>query len=130
VVDRAYLESIRKIVQKVHAEEQNAIKHLQKPLEMVKIGKVEHRIVQNTKDTGIDIEGYEHEISNYFIRHVLKSHGDHKKEAARGNLPIEDKDFEQIPAIIEHPDYAIFGAKRNGENRLIYIKIIENGTML
>jgi hypothetical protein len=42
-------------------------------LEKVKIGKAAPWIVQNAKDAGIDIDGYEHEISNYFIRHVINS---------------------------------------------------------
>jgi hypothetical protein len=125
-----YLKSVKKIVQKIRAEEQRGLKRPQEPLEKVSIGKVEYWIVQNVKDMGINIEGYEHEISNYFIRHVLKSHGDEKKESSRGNLPIEDEDFEEIPTIIEHPDFTIFGAKRNNEDRIIYIKNMKNGAML
>jgi hypothetical protein len=124
-----YLESVKKIAQKIHIEEQNGIRRPQERLEKIKIGKVEPWIVQNAKDVGLNIEGYEHEISNYFIRHVLKNHGDEKKEAARGNMPIRDEDFGGIPAIIKKPDYTIFGTKRNDEDRIIYVKNLPDGTM-
>jgi hypothetical protein len=125
-----YLQFVRNIVQKIQTEEQDGVKRPQEPLEKVKIGKAEPWTVQNAGEVGLNIEGYEHEISNYFIRHVLKNHGDDKKEAARGNLPICNNDFGRIPSIIKKPDYAIFGAKRNKEDRIIYAKNLEDGTML
>ncbi|GHU10505.1 hypothetical protein FACS1894151_09920 [Spirochaetia bacterium] len=125
-----YLLSVQRIIKKIHFEEEAGIKRPQDPLEKVSIGKVMPWIVEYAKETGMHIEGYEHEISNYFIRHVIKSHGNGEKEASRGNLPIVDEDFENIPSIIDRPDYAIFGAKRNNEDRIIYVKSIDNGTML
>jgi hypothetical protein len=103
-----YTKSVRKITRKVHEEAASGEKQPQEPLEKFKIGKAAPWIVQNAKDAGIDIDGYEHEVSNYFIRHVIKSHGDEKTEKSRGNLPVLDDDFERIPAIIESPDYTIF----------------------
>jgi hypothetical protein len=50
---------------------------------------------------------------------VIKNHENEKTEASRGNVPIKDEDFEHIPEIIEHPDFVIFGAKRNNEDRII-----------
>jgi hypothetical protein len=125
-----YTKSVRKITRKVHEEAASGKKRPQEPLEKVKIGKAAPWIVQNAKDVGIDIDGYEHEVSNYFIRHVIKNHGDEKTEKNRGNLPVLDDDFERIPTIIESPDYTIFGAKRSNENRIIYIKSLDSGTML
>jgi hypothetical protein len=130
VANETYLQSIKNIVQKIHTEGQGSIKRSQEPLEKVKIGKVEPWLAQNASEVGLNIDGYEHEISNYFIRHVLKNHGDEKKEAARGNLPIRGDDFDRIPSMIKKPDYAIFGAKRHNEDRVIYVKHLENGTML
>jgi hypothetical protein len=130
VVNENYLQSVKNLVQKIRAEEQDGIKSPQEPLEKVTIGKVEPWVVQNASEVGLKIEGYEHEISNYFIRHVLKTHGDEKKETARGNMPIHGDDFDRIPSIIKNPDYAVFGAKRNKEDRIIYAKNLEDGTML
>ena len=124
-----YEQFVEKILQIIHLENQEGKKHPQQSLEKIKIGKVKSWIIEKAKDMGIDIEGYYHEISNYFIRHVLKSHGDEKKEIGRGNLPISDNDFMQIPVILEHPDFVIIGAKRNSQDRIIYVKYMEDGTM-
>ncbi|GHU02314.1 hypothetical protein FACS1894147_03930 [Spirochaetia bacterium] len=125
-----YKQSVRKIAEKIHEEALSGEKRPQEPLQKVKIGKVAPWIVKNAMEVGIDINGYEHEVSNYFIQHVIKNHANAKKEENRGNLPITDEDFEKIPLIIEKPDYAIFGAKRNNEDRIIYVKGLNNGTML
>jgi hypothetical protein len=125
-----YNDSVNRIFQQVWTEEQTGMKKPQEPLEKVKIGRVDPWIVESAKEVGLDVEGYEHEISNYFIRHVMKNHGNAKKEASRGNLPIQEQDFEHIPVLIEHPTYTIFGAKRNNEDRIIYIQAQANGTML
>jgi hypothetical protein len=130
VVNENYVQSVKNIVQKLHIEGQSGIKRPLEPLEKVKIGKVEPWTVQNAGEVGLHIEGYEHEISNYFIRHVLKNHGNEKKETARGNVPIHNDDFNRIPSIVTKPDYAIFGAKRHDEDRIIYVKHLEDGTML
>jgi hypothetical protein len=125
-----YKETVQGIVKRIRSEESEGISRPQEPLEKIKLGAVSPWIVENARDVGLNIDGYGHEISNYFIRHVIKSHGNTQKEASRGNLPIQDDDFQKIPAIIEKPDHIILGAKRNNEDRIIYVKILEDGTML
>jgi hypothetical protein len=129
-VIRNYKEAVQDIVKRIRLEEAKGETKSQEPLKKVKLGAVSPWIVENARDVGLNIDGYEHEISNYFIRHVIKNHGDTKKEASRGNLPVQDEDFQKIPAIIERADYIIFGAKRNNGDRIIYAKNLENGTML
>jgi hypothetical protein len=106
------------------------LKRPQEPLEKIKIREVSRWLADNIKQVGIDIEGYEHEISNYFIRHVIKNHGNEKKEASRGNISVRDEDFEKIPEIIDCPDYVVLGAKRNNNDRIIYIKHGTDSTAL
>jgi hypothetical protein len=125
-----YIESVRNIVKKIRMEEQQGTKRPQEPLEKVFIKQVDPWMVKNAKDVSIDIEGYGHEISNYFIRHVIKSHGNEKTELDRGNVPVIDTDFEKIPEIIESPDYVIFGGKRKGIEKIIYVKYAEKKTVL
>jgi hypothetical protein len=129
-VVKSYEEAVQDIINRIRVEEEKGISHPQEPLIKVELGAVSPWIVENARDVGLCIDGYRHEISNYFIRHVLKNHGDEKKEAARGNLSIQGDDFDRIPSIIKKPDYAIFGAKRNKESRIIYAKSFEEGTML
>lgn len=124
-----YINSIKMIIQKFHTEAKKVCRS-QDPLEKIKIKQVDPWTIENTKKLGIDIEGYEHEISNYFIYHVIKNHGNEKTELTRGNVPITDEDLERIPEIIGHPDFVIFGARRNNEDRIIYVKYTANGTIL
>ena len=124
-----YIQFVKDILQGIFIENQEGKKYPQEPLKKMKIGKVKSNIIKNAKDIGIDIEGYHHEISNYFIRHVLNSHGEEKKETSRGNISIANEDFLQIPVIIDSPDCIIFGARRNNEDRIIYIKHLEIGTL-
>jgi hypothetical protein len=121
----AYINSVKRIIKKVHSE----VHRSQDPLEKIKIRHVDPWTVENAQKAGVNIEGYKHEISNYFIHHVIKNHGNEKSELIRGNVPIKDDDFEKIPEIIDHPDWVIFGAKRNNEDRIIYVKHTENGTV-
>jgi hypothetical protein len=125
-----YSKSVKNILERIHLEEKQGIKHPQEPLEKIPIKKVDPWIVRNAKDVGIDIDGYIHEISNYFIRHVLKAHGDEKTELDRGNFPIKDTDLEKIPEMIAKPDYVVFGGKRKGIEKIIYVKYAERGTAL
>jgi hypothetical protein len=130
VIDINYYSSVKNIVQRICLERQNGIKKPQETLEKIRIDKVDSWIIKKAKESGLSIDGYEHEISYYFIRHVLEKHGDEKKESSRGNLAITSGDLEQIPIIIKKPDYVIFGAKRYKQDRIIYVKMLENGTLL
>jgi hypothetical protein len=129
-IEQNYSSAVKRIVKKVELENRNGDKHPQEPLEKILIGEAEPWIVQNARAAGLNIEGYKHEISNYFIRHVINTHGDPQKELERGNLPVHESDFEEIPMIIEQPTYIVFGAKRNGEDRIIYAKNQQDGTTI
>jgi hypothetical protein len=131
VSDKSYSDSVKRIVEKIRREERAGTAKPQEPLLKIPIAKVDQWLIKNANELGIDLHDYEHEISNYFIRHVIKNHGDEKREISRGNLPVTDDDFQRIPDIIEHPDYIIIGAKRNNEDRVIYVKNNEeSGTTL
>jgi hypothetical protein len=115
-----YLKSIKNILERIHLEERQGVKRPQEPLEKIPVKKVDPWIVKNAGDIGIHIDGYTHEISNYFIRHVLKTHGDEKTELDRGNLPIRDVDLERIPEMIASPDYVVLGGKKKGIEKILY----------
>jgi hypothetical protein len=119
---KSYSDFVKTIVEQIHGEEKTGNKKPQEPLIKIVIGKVDNWLIKKADEQGVDIHGYVHEISNYFIRHVIRNHGNAKREIARGNLPVMDDDFQHIPAIIEHPDYIIIGAKRNNAERIIYVK--------
>jgi hypothetical protein len=124
-----YNKFLENILQGIYNENQEGKIHPQEPQKKMKIGPVKLFVIENARDIGLDIEGYHHEITNYFIRHVLNSHGEEKKETSRGNIPIGNEDFLLIPAIIGSPDYIVFGARRNSKDRIIYIKHLGIGTL-
>lgn len=94
------------------------------------IGKAAEWLVEHAKETGIDIKDFEHEISNYFQNHVLKEHGNPEREKARGQIAINEDDFEKIAGIVKNPDYAMIGAKRDGKDILFYVKKMDDGTTI
>lgn len=55
--------------------------------------------------------GYRHGLSRHGIRHMLKSHGDSAKEAARGQIAITRDDIKRIPEIIANSHHAQHAGK-------------------
>jgi hypothetical protein len=94
------------------------------------VGKAAEWLVEHAKEVQIDIDGFEHEISNYFLNHVLKEHGNPEREKARGQIAINEDDFEKIAGIVENPDHAMIGAKRNGKDVLYFVKKMDDGTTI
>jgi len=101
-----------------------------KPFEKESIGKAAEWLINNAIEVGIDIEGFEHEITNYFINHVLNRHGDPDIEKSLRQIVVKEEDFNSIADIVKNPDYAIIGAKRNGEDVLFYAKRMEDGSTI
>jgi len=94
------------------------------------VGKAAEWLVDHAKEAQINIDGFEHEISNYFQNHVLKEHGNPEREKARGQIAINEDDFEKIAGIVENPDHAMIGAKRNGKDVLYFVKKMDDGTII
>ena len=94
------------------------------------LAEVDNEIIKKLKDFGINANGYRHRITSDFKKHVIKQHGNEKSEKARGQLAIKEKDFELIPTVIEKSDYRIFGVKRDGKDRIIYVKNMNNGSWI
>jgi hypothetical protein len=78
----------------------------------------------------LDIDGFEHEITDEFVAHAIKNHGNEKIEKIRGQIALKESDFGNIPEIVKKPDIAIVGAKRKNENMVIYAKEMQDGTTL
>lgn len=60
--------------------------------------------------------GYSHVIDGFAVRHTLKTHGDARGEAARGQLPVTEADFQYIPEVVRQYD-TVFNAGKNGVGR-------------
>jgi hypothetical protein len=98
--------------------------------EKVIVAKVAKWLVEQVKTVGLDIDGFNHEITNDFKNHVLKEHGDSEKEKLHGQIAINNDDFDKIAEIVTTPDLAMIGAKRNGQDVLYYIKKMKDGTTI
>jgi hypothetical protein len=94
------------------------------------LGKAVKWLVNHAKEIGIDIDSFEHEITDYFKSHVLKEHGDPEKEKLKGQIAINEDDFEKIADIVENPNLAMIGAKRDGKDIFYYVKKMDDGTTL
>lgn len=79
----------------------------------------------------IDIAGFTHSADMYSMRHLLKTHGDAKSEAKRGQLAITEKDVASIPDVVSNPDTVVYGGKsRVGRDTIASIKQLDDGTVL
>jgi hypothetical protein len=96
----------------------------------IPVGKVEKWLVDEAKEVGLDIDGFEHEITNEFVNHVMNNHGDKKIETAIGQIAVKEDDFKKIPEIVKKPDMAIVGAKREDKTMVIYAKEMLDRTTL
>jgi hypothetical protein len=92
------------------------------------VGKAEKWLVDSAKDVGIDIAGFDHEITSDFVGHAIKRHTDEAKERENGQIPLTNADFEKLPEVVSKPDFAIVGAKRRSQNILAYARKFEDGT--
>ncbi|WP_395010405.1 LPD38 domain-containing protein, partial [Undibacterium sp.] len=98
---------------------------------VVKLMPVSNDAVQEALSNGLDISGYSHAIDGSSVAHVLNKHGNEKKENARGQIAIADKDFLIIPQIVNNPDYVVYGLKNNiGRDVIAYLRKDKDGSLL
>jgi phage-Barnase-EndoU-ColicinE5/D-RelE like nuclease3 len=76
--------------------------------------------------TGFSLEGYERIVDKSAINHVLKVHGNEKKEALKGQIAVVEKDFENLPEIIKSQNVIFSGKNKQGKNCLLYEAKIGN----
>jgi hypothetical protein len=96
-------------------------------LEITEIGKPEQWLVKAAAEIGLDISGLTHQVTDSFVTHVIRQHGDEKSERARGQIAVTQADIAKIPDIVRKPDYAVIGIKRNNETINAYAKRYGNG---
>ena len=76
-------------------------------------------------DTGIDVAGFTHVLDRSGVRHAIKQHGDPKREAARGQLPVTEADFALLPEVLANPDtIENAGKTKQGRDAIRYSKAI------
>jgi len=101
-----------------------------KPFEKKVIGKPERWLIEAAKTAGLDISALAHEVTNYFIDHSIKRHGNAETERNQGQMPVTIADFNLIPDIVKTPDCAIINVKRNRDILIAYSKKIGMDTVM
>ena len=101
-----------------------------KPFERKAIGKPERWLVEAAKTAGLDISGLAHEVTNYFIDHSVKRHGNAETERRQGQISVTVADMDLIPDIVKKPDCAIINIRRNRDVLIAYSKKIEGDTVI
>lgn len=87
-------------------------------------------IVKLAAETGLNIKGFKHKTTEDFERHVIKKHGNEKIENARGQIAVTEQDLKNIDDVMNNPDIAVAGVKKNGKDRIILVKNNEHGSVL
>lgn len=81
----------------------------------VDLGPVQPWLIGEARRRGLDISGYVHTMDTDAVRHILKHHGDQKREASRGQVAVTEADLEALPATLNSATDAVFGlVTRNG----------------
>lgn len=94
------------------------------------IGKVSTRLNEKAKAKGFDLSDFNHDIDVSGTRHTFKEHGTEKTEIPRGQIPINDDDFNNIPEVIYNYDEVSFtGKNKTGLETITYKKRMPDNTI-
>jgi len=99
-------------------------------LEKTIIGRPEQWLIEAAETVGLDISGLVHEVTNYFVNHSIKRHGNKRTENAQGQVPVIPVDFSRIPDIVKNPDCTIINIRHNEEILIAYSKKFEDSTVI
>ena len=69
------------------------------------ITKPQEWLVEAASSIGLDYSGLSHEVTIFFLEHVIKRHN-------QGNLAITEGDYKKLLGLVKAPDLAIIGATR------------------
>lgn len=86
----------------------------------ITINELEKSEVENIKThTNIDLTGYKRVMDSSAINHVIKKHGTKRTEEPRGQIPVVNEDFEEIPEITQNYDVLEYGGLSNIERQTL-----------
>lgn len=94
------------------------------------VAPVSDRLRNDLEIKGVSITSdYNHVIDNNAIRHTLKQHGGNS-EIKRGQVPVNDSDFDKISDIVENYDDIKVENGKRGDVNIIYSKTFNDGTTI
>ena len=120
------------IQQRVFAKDvQSVIREAEKDIPSSKakagFGNAKKWLVTISKRLGLDVAGYKHIVDARNIRHIINRHGA-GNERTNNQIPVTNQDIENIPNIVNSPDYLVYGTKTDsGRNGIGYLKTMPDG---
>nr|DAG28838.1 MAG TPA: nuclease [Bacteriophage sp.] len=96
------------------------------------LGKVSEELAADIfKETGIDVENYNIQMSSDNIRHSYKDHSDAKTEKGRNQIPLDAELIAKLPQVFDNPDVISFSSNPDtrGRNVIMFEKRI-NGKII
>ncbi len=123
------------------AKAKKAIRDLVKKVTTDGLNTPEKLVIGNVTKAGAKIlteligaeitEEYTHNLDRSSIKHVFNQHGNSKEESDRGQIAINEKDFELITDIINNPDEIINGGKNKlQKDTITYLKKVNDGSFI
>lgn len=96
------------------------------------LGKIQQKASNFIKNKlGINVEGYNISLKTDDVRKVIKDHGSEETELPRGQVPITESDFANIPDIINNPDSVeISGESPQGKPVIKFEKNIDGNNVV
>jgi hypothetical protein len=79
------------------------------------ITKPQEWLIEAALSIGLDYSGLSHEVTIFFLEHVIKRHN-------QGNLAITEGDYKKLLGLVKAPDLAIIGATRGKKTFNAYAK--------
>jgi len=118
------IKNIKELVEKTFTSKTN---------EQIKfsIGLINPKLAEKVKEiTGLSVDGYEHIIDNFAIKHTILKHGNAKTEEKRGQYAVTLDYFEKIIEVVKNPDDVFDGGINDiGRRVIVYEKNI-NGIIV
>lgn len=93
------------------------------------MGKIPDSVVEQVKAaTGIDVSGFSFMVNGDDIRHIFNSHGDERKESARGQIAVTPDNLSLLPEVLANPDRVYLSDKldRKGRPAIYFEKHVGN----
>jgi hypothetical protein len=90
---------------------------------IIVINKPQKWLLDAALSIGLDYSELSHEVTLYFLKHVIKRHN-------QGNLAITEGDYKKLLGILKAPDLAIIGAARGKKIFNAYAKRTDGETYL
>ena len=91
---------------------------------ILQVGVLNPKTAEKIKEEhGENVEGFYVHLDIYGVRHTLDKHTNEELEEERGNIPIEDVDFQLVPFVVGSPDGIRTDLGKQKNTIIIFLRI-------